>query len=132
MLRLGAERDRLTVVADQHGAPTGAADLAAAVAGVAMQMVDNPAAPVGTFHFSNAGETTWYGLAEAIFAGARARGSVIPSVEPIATEDYPTPARRPANSLLAHNAIQAAYGIVPRPWTAALDEILDDLIGPKI
>lgn len=131
MLRLGRERERLSVVADQHGAPTGAADLAAAIAGLAMRMADDPGAPTGTFHFSNTGATTWHGLAEAIFVGARARGAAAPMIEPISTADYPTPARRPANSLLAHDAICAAYGIIPRPWTAALDDILDELIGPK-
>ena len=68
---------------------------------------------------------------QAIFVGARARGAAAPMIEPISTADYPTPARRPANSLLAHDAICAAYGIIPRPWTAALDDILDELIGPK-
>lgn len=132
MLRLGAERERLAVVADQHGAPTGAADLAGAIARIAMRMAIDPHAPSGTFHFSNAGATTWHGFAEAIFAGARARGLSAPSIKPIATADYPTLARRPLNSLLAHDAIEAAYGIVPRPWTAALDDILDELIGPKL
>lgn len=131
MLRLGADRDRLSVVADQHGAPTGAADLASAIARIAMRMADDSAAPAGVFHFSNGGSTTWHGFAEAIFAGARARGLRTPLVDSISTADYPTPARRPAYSLLAHDAIHAAYDIAPRPWTAALDDILDELIGPK-
>lgn len=131
MLRAGAERDTLRVVDDQYGAPTGAADLAAALATIALRMADDPAAPTGTFHFSNAGETTWCGFARAIFAGAAARSATAPApaVRAIATADYPTPARRPANSRLDHGAIAAAYGIVPRPWQAALDGILDELVG---
>ncbi|WEK42257.1 MAG: dTDP-4-dehydrorhamnose reductase [Candidatus Sphingomonas colombiensis] len=132
ILRVGAERDTLRVVDDQHGAPTAAADLATAVATIALAMADDRAAPSGVFHFSNAGETTWCGFARAIFAGAARRGGPSPVVEPIATSDYPTPARRPANSRLDHDAIRAAYGIEPRPWQAALDDILDELIGtPK-
>lgn len=132
MLRVGAERDTMRVVDDQHGAPTSAADLAAAVATIALRMADDADAPTGTFHFSNAGETTWCGFARAIFAGAARRDGPSPMVEPIATADYPTPARRPANSRLDHGAIRAAYGIDPRPWQDALDDILDELIGtPK-
>lgn len=129
MLRVGADRPTLQVVADQHGSPTAAADLAAALATIAMRLADDPTAPTGTFHFSNAGATTWHGFAQAIFAAAAARGGPSPAVEAITTADYPTPARRPANSLLSHRAIGDAYGIVPRPWSAALDDILDELIG---
>ena len=82
--------------------------------------------------FSNAGEVTWAGFAREIFAQGAARGGPSPQVEGIATSEYPTPARRPANSLLSHAAIRAAYGIEPRPWQAALSDILDELIGaPK-
>ena len=130
MLRLGAERDSLSVVVDQHGAPTAAADLAAALATIAMRMADD-ASIAGTWHFSNAGETTWAGFAEAIFAGARARGASGASVSPIPTAAYPTPARRPVHSLLSHAAIERDFGIRPRDWHAALDDILDELIGKR-
>ena len=129
MLRVGADRPSLRVVADQHGSPTGAADLAATLATIAMRLADDPMAPTGTFHFSNAGATTWHGFAQAIFTAAAARGGPSSAVEAITTADYPTPARRPANSLLSHRAIGEAYGIAPRPWQAALDDILDELIG---
>lgn len=129
MLRVGAQRDTLTVVDDQHGAPTSARDLAAAVTTIAQRMAEDRTAPTGIFHFSNAGETTWCGFARAIFAGAAVRGGPSPQVAPIATVDYPTPARRPANSLLDHAAIRDAYGIEPRDWQVALDDILDELIG---
>ncbi|WP_341208946.1 dTDP-4-dehydrorhamnose reductase [uncultured Sphingomonas sp.] len=131
MLRVGGERGALRVVADQHGSPTGAADLAAALTGIAMRLADDVEAPTGTFHFSNAGATTWAGFAEEIFRQSATRGGATATVEPIATADYPTPARRPANSLLAHDAIEHAYGITPRPWRDALGDILDELIGAK-
>lgn len=129
MLRLAADRDELRVVADQHGSPTGAADLAAALALIAMRLVDDPAAPGGTFHFSNAGATDWAGFAREIFRQSALRGGPSASVAGIATADYPTPARRPGNSLLSPAAIGAAYGITPRPWADALGDILDELIG---
>jgi dTDP-4-dehydrorhamnose reductase len=131
MLRLAAERDRVRVVADQRGSPTSADDLAAALAMIVVRLVEDVAAPVGTFHLAGSGATTWAGFAETIFAGSAARGGPSASVEPIATADYPTPARRPLNSLLATDAITRAYGIVPRPWQDALDTILDQLIGPR-
>jgi len=130
MLRVGAERESLRVVDDQRGSPTAAADLAVALATVAMRLADDPGAPTGTFHFANAGETSWAGFAAEIFRQSAARGGPAATVEPIATADYPTPARRPANSLLDTGKLRAAYGIAPRPWQAALGDILDELVGP--
>ena len=130
MLRLGKEREMLSVVADQHGAPTSAADLAAALATIVMRMTDDSTI-AGTWHFSNAGTTTWAGFADAIFDGARLRGAAGAQVLPIATAAYPTPARRPAHSRLSHAAIERDFAIIPRDWHAALDDILDELIGPK-
>lgn len=132
MLRVGAERETLRVVDDQQGSPTSAADLAAALAMIAIRLAEDPRAPTGTFHFSNAGAVSWAGFAREIFRQSVMRGGPSASVEPIATSDYPTPARRPANSLLSHDAIRAAYGIDPRPWRDALNDILKDLIGPRI
>lgn len=131
MLRFGAERGHLRVVADQHGSPTSAADLAGALIRIAVRLAEDVQAPTGTFHFSNAGATTWAGFAEEIFRQSAARGGPTATVEPIATSEYFTPARRPANSLLAHDAIEHAYGITPRPWRDALGDILDELIGAK-
>lgn len=132
MLRVGATRDELGVVDDQRGSPTSAADLAAALLTIAVRLIEDEGAPTGTFHFSNAGAVSWAGFAAEIFAQSGARGGAVAAVKPIATADYPTPARRPANSLLSHDAIRAAYGIEPRPWQAALGDILDELIGaPK-
>lgn len=128
MLRLGAERPVLRVVADQHGCPTSAADLAAALLAIALRLAQDPGAPTGTFHVVNDGEATWHGLAEAIFAEAAQRGGRRPVVEAIGTADYPTPARRPANSRLGCAKLGAAYGLKLRPWQPAIGDILDELL----
>ncbi|UMY18293.1 dTDP-4-dehydrorhamnose reductase [Methylobacterium organophilum] len=130
MLRLAGERDTLTVVADQHGCPTSAADLAAALATIALRLARDPQAPTGTFHCVNDGVTTWHGFAQAIVAGSARRGGRSLPVEGIPTSAYPTPARRPANSQLSTASLTEAYGIQPRPWQSALDDILDRLVGP--
>jgi dTDP-4-dehydrorhamnose reductase len=101
MLRLAADRPVLRVVDDQRGCPTSAADLAAATVGIAMRMIEDPSAPRGTYHFVNAGETTWRGLAQAVFEAAAALGGPNAMVEGITTAEFPTPARRPANSRLS-------------------------------
>ena len=132
MLRLGADLEEVRVVSDQVGAPTAAKDLAEAVAGIAMRLVNDPHAPLGTFHFSNAGETTWHGFAQAIFAGAARRGRRSATAIPISTAEFPTPARRPPNSLLSHHALSTAFGIKPRDWQTALEDILDELIGTRV
>lgn len=128
MLRLAADRDELRVVADQHGSLTAAGDLAEALATMAMRLAQDAAAPTGTFHFANHGPTTWHGVAEAIFAASAARGGPSARVVPIGSADYPTPARRPANSLLSTRRITQDYGIAPRDWRDALDDILDELV----
>jgi len=127
MLRLGADRPLLRVVADQHGCPTSAIDIAHAVATIAQRLVEDADAPVGTYHFVNAGEASWFDLAKATFAVAAARGAKTPAVEPITTADYPTPARRPANSRLSTQKLQDDYGIVPRPWLTAVTELVETL-----
>ncbi|WP_380787634.1 dTDP-4-dehydrorhamnose reductase [Sphingomonas sp. R86521] len=129
MLRVAATNPTLRVVDDQHGSPTSAADLAAALATIAMRLVDDPAAPTGTYHFSNAGAVTWAGFAREIFSQSAARGGSSADVVGIPTSDYPTPATRPANSLLSHTAITQDYGIRPPAWQDALSNILDELIG---
>lgn len=132
MLRLGAERDVINVVDDQRGSPTSAADVAAALARMAIRLADDPAAPTGTFHVANAGAVSWAQFAEEIFRQSAARGGPSARVQPIATADYPTPARRPANSLLATDATRAAFGIDLRAWQLALGDILDELVGPAM
>jgi len=132
MLRVAETRDSLSVVADQRGSPTSAADLAQALMTIAVRLVDDPEAPAGTFHFSNAGDISWADFATEIFRQSALRGGPRADVVPIPSSAYPMPARRPANSLLSHTAIHDAYGITPRDWRAALSDILDELIGaPK-
>ena len=129
MLRLGAERQTLNVVADQFGNPTSATDIAAAVVSVLDRLETDAKAPTGVFHFVNAGSTSWHGLAEHVFARAATHGRTVPHVVPIPTSDYPTPAVRPANSRLSNEAIQTAFAIVPRPWQQAVDAVVDALVG---
>jgi dTDP-4-dehydrorhamnose reductase len=129
MLRVGAERDELRVVGDQRGCPTFAGDLAGALQAVALRMVADAAAPRGTYHFVNAGEASWADFARAIFAAAAPYGGPAPRVTTITTAEYPTPARRPANSRLSTARITADYGIAPRPWRAALDETVAALLA---
>lgn len=131
MLRVAETRDTLTVVDDQRGSPTSAADLAHALMTITVRLVEDDAAPIGTFHYSNAGAVSWAGFASEIFRQSAVRGGPSAQVAPITTADYPTPARRPANSLLDTQAVRKAYGIEPRAWQAALGQILDELIGAK-
>ena len=130
MLRLGQERPVLRVVADQIGSPTSAADIAAAI-GTIVQQLNAGNSLWGTYHFAGAGAVSWHGFAEAIFALASQWNSTgrgpPPRVEAITTADYPTPARRPANSVLDCCRIGEAFGIVPRPWREALGEVIGEL-----
>lgn len=130
MLRLASERENLTVVDDQHGCPTSAADLAAVLSAIALRLAEDAAAPAGTYHGVNAGATTWCGFARAIVAGAARRGGRTVPVDGIPTAAYPTPAKRPMNSRLSTQSLTAAFGLAPRPWEAALDDLLDVLVGP--
>ncbi|KQX22733.1 MULTISPECIES: dTDP-4-dehydrorhamnose reductase [unclassified Sphingomonas] len=129
MLRVGATNPVLRVVDDQRGCPTSAADIASALRAIALRLIDDPAAPLGTYHFVNAGEASWCELAREIFALSAAAGGPSAAVEAIATADYPTPARRPANSRLSTAKIAADYGIYPRDWRAAVRDIVDELVG---
>ncbi|MFC6392532.1 sugar nucleotide-binding protein, partial [Methylorubrum zatmanii] len=101
-----------------------------ALATIALRLAGDEGAPTGTFHCVNDGATTWCGFARAILAGAAKRGGRAIPVEGIPTSAYPTPAKRPANSRLSTQSLTDAYGIAPRPWEAALDDILDRLVGP--
>ena len=130
MLRLGGERDQLRVVADQRGTPTHAGDLAAAIAAITARFVADPQRTSGVWHCANAGETTWHGLARQVFTAAARHGLKVPDlVEPISTAEYPTPARRPADSRLDCSKIANDFGISLRPWQEAVDEIVARLAG---
>ncbi len=133
ILRLAAERPVLRVVADQHGVPTFAADIAQAVQTIALRLhADKPVETGhwGLFHLANEGLTTWHGFASAIVARAAARGVKPVPVEAISTADYPTRARRPAYSKLSTAKIAEIYGIRMPAWQASLETCLDTLLGP--
>ena len=119
MLRLGRERPELAVIDDQVGAPTYAADVAAAIARI-VEAAETRDDNWGTFHFANAGSTTWFGFATEIFARAEALGWHVPKLKPITTAEYPTPARRPAYSVLDTAKIAHVFGIAPPDWREAL------------
>lgn len=131
MLRLGAERDEVRVVADQVGSPTGAADIAGAIAQLSARFLDPQAqdVPSGIYHFTNSGVASWYDFAVAIFEEARALGVPLKCdrVVPITTEDYPTPATRPAYSVLSCQKISTVLGACPQHWRQALRQMLSEL-----
>jgi dTDP-4-dehydrorhamnose reductase len=129
MLRLAASRPELSVVADQHGCPSYAPDIADAVIAVARRLRSEPDNPAlrGVFHLSGTGHTDWASFAAAIFAASAHRGGPSAKVRRIATMDYPTPAKRPANSRLDCGKLKAAYGIAMPPWRDALARCMDEL-----
>jgi dTDP-4-dehydrorhamnose reductase len=130
MLKLGAERDSLSVVADQHGNPTSAHDIALALQSLLSAMLNDKAAR-GIYHFVNHGDASWHDLAAYIFKSVSAKTGKAPQLKAIATSAYPTPAKRPANSRLATGKIARDFGIKPRDWQIAIDEILHILLGEK-
>jgi dTDP-4-dehydrorhamnose reductase len=124
MLRLGQERAELKIVNNQKGAPTSARALARAMRAVLSGSGAEEAR--GIYHMSCAGATTWAGFAEAIFARART-GKMWASVTGIPTSEYPTPARRPENSVLSNAKLKAAFGVELPSWEIALGESLRTL-----
>lgn len=118
MLRLGAERDRLTVVADQIGAPTPAGDLAAACVHVARALIDRPDLS-GIYHYAGTPDTSWAGFARAIMQAA----GLACEVADIATADWSTPAARPLNSRLDCSGFTAAFGVARPDWHALLHDL---------
>ena len=123
MLRL-ADRPELKVVDDQIGRPTFAGDLAEAALTVGQRLARDEDAPTGVFHFAGAEAVSWHQFATVIF---EAKGPPTPAVLPIPSRDYPTPAARPANSVLDCGRIGSAFGIVPRSWRDGLNETLAEL-----
>jgi dTDP-4-dehydrorhamnose reductase len=122
MLRLGAERETLGVVADQVGTPTYAVHLAQMIWQLLAQRPEQK-----IFHFSDAGVASWYDFALAIFDEAKSKGllKTIPQVRPIATTDYPTPAQRPAYSVLNKQQTWSLLNVAPCHWRHALSVMLD-------
>lgn len=127
MLSLAATREELRIVADQHGAPTSSLFLAEATVR-AIRAIPEQGIASGIYNLSAGGETSWAGFARAIFARAAARpGFRVPRVVSIPSSDYPTPARRPAYSVLSHRKFRNAFGFAPSGWETQLDQVFAKL-----
>jgi len=138
ILRMAREREVLRIVADQHGAPTWSEDLARLAAHVIAQVDKNgedslPNNLSGVYHAGGSGQTTWFGFASAAVDMLREQnpGAMLASVEPIATADYPTPARRPANSRLDCTKLAAVFGIRMLDWQESLRQVMQQLYSPR-
>ncbi|MCP5159609.1 MAG: dTDP-4-dehydrorhamnose reductase [Gammaproteobacteria bacterium] len=126
ILRLAREREELRVVADQQGCPTFAGDIADTLLELAGRIVEIDTNDTwGTYHYCGEPATTWHGFASAIVEQARARESLpLKTITAITTADYPTPAARPANSVLDCSQLMTQLGIRPRPWRNGLEVML--------
>ena len=134
MLRLAETRDELRVVGDQRGSPSYAPDLAEAILAALRHMLARPGQSDeeggrGTFHLAGAGETSWAGLAEAVFEVSARHGGPSARVAPISTADYPTPAARPANSRLDVTRFRRIFGVAPPPWRDGVERCVRALSG---
>lgn len=131
MLRLGQERDRLTVIDDQWGAPTGAELIADVTAHTIVHTSLQPAKG-GIYHLAASGETTWHSYAKHVFAQAQQAQEAInikaKEVLPIPTSQYPTPARRPHNSRLDCSRLQTVFGLKLPPWQQGVDRMLAEIL----
>jgi dTDP-4-dehydrorhamnose reductase len=126
MVNAGRKTDSLRVVGDQRGCPTSAADLAAAILQVARRMQDGwDDRYAGLFHAAGGGETTWHGLAEAVFEDAERHGLRRPTVTPITIADWPTPVKRPADSRLDCDKLRTVFGAQLPDWRASVTRIVD-------
>ena len=131
MLRLGDERDQLKIVDDQIGAPTSASAIAAATQQIVnvLSTENSPARPWGLYHMTCVGETSWEGFAEAIFQQARSRREDgWAKVIGIPSEEYPTPAKRPKNSVLSNEKLHRAFGVKLPDWESALAQTLQSAV----
>lgn len=131
MLRLAKERDRLTVIDDQFGAPTGAELLADVTAHAICATLADPR-KAGLYHLVAGGETTWHGYACFVIEQARAAGIDIKvppeGIDPVATSAFPTPAKRPHNSRLSTAKLQATFGLVLPPWQLGVARMLHETL----
>lgn len=129
MLRLGRERDELSVVADQQGCPTSAASIATALWALAKQYQRAGSLHWGLYHYTGVPACSWYDLAREIFKQAYKLGLIsnVPTVNSITTADFPTPAKRPAWSVLDSSQLQEVYGIAPADWHDELRSMLLDI-----
>jgi dTDP-4-dehydrorhamnose reductase len=130
MLRLTGEREEVAVVADQVGNPTSALDIADAALRVAANLVSSASADLrGVFHMTASGEATWAQFAEAIFRISRAAGGPAVRVRHITSAEYPTPARRPANSRLDSSKLERIHGVRLPDWQTSLPPVVERLLN---
>ncbi len=131
MLRLAQERERLTVIDDQHGAPTGA-DLIADVTAHAIRMALQQPQRSGLYHLVAGGETSWHGYASHVIAQARAmrpeRAWTVGEIAPVPSSAFPTPAKRPLNSRLDTRRLQQAFGLTLPHWQRGVDRLLAEIL----
>jgi dTDP-4-dehydrorhamnose reductase len=129
VMRLAAERDGLRIVDDQVGSPTCAADLAGAILAIAGRLSTGETVPWGTYHYCGSGVTSWHGLARHVLETLVSRGQMASfRLTPIPTADYPTPARRPAYSVLDCRRIETRFGLARPPWQASVTKTVDRLL----
>lgn len=132
MLRLSESRDEINVVADQFGCPTSANDIAVAIVSIARKLAKDPASHLrGFFHMSGTGETNWAGFAKQIFEFSAENGGKTMIVNDITTAQYPTPARRPANSRLDCSKLEEVYGIRLPEWQTSTRAVMAALAQNK-
>jgi dTDP-4-dehydrorhamnose reductase len=130
MLRLGCEQEIVRVVSDQFGCPTNAADLVDAILSVITKLKEGNDIQWGTYHFCGVGQTSWHGFAEAIFSIAKKYKPLqVRTVEPIATAEFPTPAKRPTNSALNCSSIKAIFKLKIKPWEESLASMIKQLFS---
>jgi dTDP-4-dehydrorhamnose reductase len=130
MLRLGETRDTVSVVADQQGCPTSAEDIAGALIDVAKRMAaDADPRFRGIFHLTGSGWASWADFAEHIFAIAAGAGHKPVDIRRITTSEYPTPAKRPANSLLSGQKLEDIYGISLPHWHSSTEKVVRTLLA---
>ncbi len=124
MLRLGAEREELSIIDDQHGCPTSAYEIARAIIAIIHQM-DNLDGKYGVYHCAGKGQTTWFGFAKEIFVQAKNMGHTVPQIlNSITSDQYPTAAKRPLYSVLDCSKLEQAFAINRAPWQTELAHIL--------
>ena len=128
MLRLGSTREELTIVNDQHGCPTSAFDLAAALLKITSNLLNGRSFNPGIYHFCNTGATTWFDFADAIFETAAMKGYTRPRLLPIATSEYPSPAKRPLWSVLDCSETARQFCLTIPSWHDALQRCMDRLL----
>jgi len=130
ILKLSQQNEEISVVADQYGSPTSATDLAEALLKMAFHIVKKTKVFWGTYHYCGEGITTWHEFAGTILAMAKFYGSIrTHRVKPITTDEFPTPARRPAFTALDCSRIKKNFGIIPKPWQASLQQTIGKIFS---